>query len=76
MTGFKHNGIMISVENWSPIRKKPVLAVRFDGESHVYKVASFNDETTANWFCDIMAEFLGIKEEQANEPDSNLCRDL
>lgn len=61
-----HNGISISVENWKPWKKLPVLAVRIDGENAVYKVASFVNEETAKWFCEIIEEFadgLFIEEE-------------
>lgn len=45
-----------------PMRRKPVLAVSFEGESCLYKVASFNDETTFEWFVECLADAL----EQAN----------
>lgn len=57
MKGIKHNGVTVSVQDWSPWKKLPVLAVEFDGENKVYKVASFNSEETAKWFCDVMEEF-------------------
>lgn len=53
----KRNGITISVEDWSPWKKLPVLAVRIEDENKTYKVASFKDKETAEWFCDIMEEF-------------------
>ena len=56
MGGIKHNGIIITVEKWET-HKNPVLAVRFDGENRVYKVASFNSEETAHWFEEIAEEF-------------------
>ena len=55
----KRNGIIISVEDWSPLRKKPVLAVSFENENKTYKAASFNDKETAEWFCGVMEEFFG-----------------
>ena len=33
-----------------PMRKKPVMAVSFEDENCLYKVASFNDKATARWF--------------------------
>ena len=42
-----------------PLRKKPVIAVSFDGENAMYKVASFNSEKTAQWFLDCLEERLG-----------------
>lgn len=57
MKGIRHNGITVSVENWKPHWKLPVLAVRIDGENTVYKVASFTTEEVAKWFCEIMEEF-------------------
>ena len=57
MKGIRRNGITVSVEDWSPWKKRPVLAVRFDDENKVYKAASFKDKETAEWFCQIMEEF-------------------
>ena len=45
-----------------PLRKKPVLAVSFDDENCMYKVASFNDEKSFQWF----VECLGDALKQAN----------
>lgn len=45
-----------------PMRKKPVMAVSFDGENSQYKVASFNSRTTMQWF----VEHLGDALKQAN----------
>lgn len=56
MVGIKHNGVTISVQKWQT-HKNPVLAVQFDGENRVYKVASFNSEETAHWFEEIAEEF-------------------
>ncbi len=39
-----------------PGRKNPCLAVQIDGCT--YKVASFNDETTADWFIEILEEIV------------------
>ena len=41
-----------------PMRKKPVMAVSFEGENAMYKVASFNDEKTLNWFAECLDEAL------------------
>ena len=57
MTGIKHNGVTISVQNWKPWKKLPVLVVEFEGENRGYKVASFNSEETAKWFCEVCEEF-------------------
>lgn len=54
--GIKHNGVLVSVQKWES-HKLPVLAVQFDGENRIYKVASFNSEKTAHWFAEIMEEF-------------------
>ena len=56
MAEIKRNGIIVSVERWGS-HKLPVLAVKIEGESYVYKVASFNDEKSAHWFEEIMEEF-------------------
>ena len=41
-----------------PMRKKPVIAVSFDGENCQYKVASFNDEKTMRWFIECFDDAL------------------
>lgn len=56
MRGIKHNGVIVSVQRW-PSHKLPVLALQFENENSVYKVASFNSEDTAHWFEEIMEEF-------------------
>lgn len=38
-----------------PMRKKPVMAVSFEGENCQYKVASFNSEETMRWFVERLA---------------------
>ena len=67
MTGIKYNEVIVSVQRWES-HKLPVLAVQFENESRVYKVASFNGEDTAHWFEEIMEEFfkgLGVEEGEA-----------
>lgn len=39
-----------------PMRRKPVLAVSFEGEGRLYKVASFNDEVTFKWFIECLQD--------------------
>ena len=51
MNKITRNGITVSVQNWTPWKKLPVLAVSFEGENKAYKVASFNNAETAAWFC-------------------------
>lgn len=41
-----------------PMRKKPVMAVSFDGENCQCKVASFNNEKTMRWFIECLADAL------------------
>ena len=60
----KSNGIIVSVQDWSPWRKLPVLVVEFEGENRAYKVASFNSEATARWFLEVMGEFFAIRPTQ------------
>ena len=43
-----------------PMRKKPVIAVSFEGENAMYKVASFNSEETAQWFIECLEKRLGF----------------
>lgn len=54
----------VLIQKWNN-HKLPVLAVSFEGEDVIYKVASFNSEVTAQWFCDCLAEQLELKEEGA-----------
>ena len=61
----KHNGTTVAVE-MLPNKKLPALTVRFDGENCVYKVASFDSEKQARWFCEVMEEFFkDLAEEDA-----------
>lgn len=46
----------IGIENWKPIRKKPVLTVIKDNE-HI-KVASFNDKESADLFYNVLNDYL------------------
>lgn len=41
-----------------PMRKKPVMAVSFDGENCQYKVASFNSSDTMKWFIECLDDAL------------------
>lgn len=41
-----------------PERKKPVMAVSFDGENCLYKVASFNSAETMQWFVECLDDAL------------------
>lgn len=56
MVGIKHNGVILTIQKWES-HKLPVLAVQFEGENRIYKVASFNSIETANWFAEIAEEF-------------------
>lgn len=70
MKGIKHNGITVSVQDWSPWKKLPVLVVEFDGENTAYKVASFNNKQQAEWFCEVMEEFFkGLKKDNRSEQE-------
>lgn len=46
-------GIKICITHL-PCRKKPCLVVQID--NCIYKVASFNDEISADWFIEILEE--------------------
>ena len=58
MIAIKRNGITIGIEDWSPWKKLPVLTVRIENDNSTYKVASFNNKETAEWFIEIVEEFL------------------
>ena len=47
----------IHISMW-PTHKRPVLAVSFADEPEVYKVATFNSVTTADWFLEIISDRL------------------
>ena len=67
MAGIKHNGVCVFVQKWES-HKKPVLAVQFENENRIYKVASFNSIETADWFVEVMEEFFEglVSNEQNN----------
>ena len=67
ISGLKRNGISVRVETWE-CRKLPVLAVYVEKDNCAYKVASFNSEETARWFCEVMEEFFdGMTEKKKAE---------
>lgn len=73
LKGVRHNGVTVSVQDWSPRKKLPVLVVNVDGDNTSYKVASFKDKTTADWFCDVMEEFFkGLTEENRDGVDKTV----
>ena len=53
--------VEIVAESWAPMRKKPVLAI-MSGTTCV-KYASFNSEESAESFMNLLAQFVGAKEE-------------
>ena len=53
--GMELNDIAVVVEH-IPMRKKPCLMVKPQGENAWYKVASFNSEETADWFLTQMSK--------------------
>ena len=55
------NGVKICITHF-PNRKKPCLAVKID--NCIYKVASFNDETTADYFIQIVQDMFGERKEE------------
>lgn len=58
------NGIKMCITHL-PNRKKPCLAVQID--NCIYKVASFDNETTADWFIEIMEEMFVKGEEDVRK---------
>ena len=65
--GFKRNGVIVTVQKWDT-HKHPVLAVQFENENRIYKVASFNSIEIADWFVEVMEEFFEglVSNEQNN----------
>ena len=61
--GLRHNGVTVYVQSL-PSHKRPVLMVQI--ENCGYKVASFNNVKTANWFVEVMQEFFEglVKQEE------------
>ena len=41
-----------------PGKKRPVLALSFDGSRNYYRVATFDNEKAAQWFMEGLEEFL------------------
>lgn len=64
MVTLEKNGIKILITHL-PGRKKPCLVVQID--NCIYKVASFNDETTADWFIEILEEMFVKGEEDVRK---------
>ena len=61
MTGI-HKGDKGFVSMQMPERKKPCLAIK---EGNVFtKVASFNNEESAEWFMNFVAEMFNVKERE------------
>ena len=58
------NGIKMCITHL-PSRKKPCLAVQID--NCIYKVASFDNETTADWFIEILEEMFVKGEEDVRK---------
>lgn len=59
-TGIQHNGIIVAVEDL-PKTKNPSLTVYVDGDAEAYKVASFSSREDAEWFVEMMQEFLRVE---------------
>lgn len=57
--------IKIGAENWSPLRKKPVLAVTKGNCATKY--ASFNNVKAAEEFMNILCDFFGIERRGRDE---------
>lgn len=55
---YTRNGIGITITHMT-YRKKPCLAIEEKGG--IWKVASFNDEETAEWFMKKFEEWCGIE---------------
>ena len=51
----------ICIQKWDS-HKNPVLAVKFDDENVIYKVGSFNNVESAKWFCECIAERMGVRD--------------
>lgn len=61
MTGI-HKGDKGFMSMHMPERKKPCLAIK---EGNVFtKVASFNNEESAEWFMNFVAEMFNVKERE------------
>ena len=58
------NGIKMCITHL-PNRKKPCLAVQID--NCIYKVVSFDNETTADWFIEILEEMFVKGEEDVRK---------
>ena len=53
-----NNKIVIAIQTWET-HKKPVLAVFMADDNAWYKVASFNNMETADWFYGVMKLLIG-----------------
>lgn len=59
-TGIQHNGIIVAVEDL-PKTKNPSLVIYVDQDAEPYKVASFSSREDAEWFVEMMQEFLKVE---------------
>lgn len=50
-----------------PGKKRPVLALSFDGSRNYYRVATFDNERAAQWFMEVLEEFLQRFGEEVGE---------
>lgn len=55
------NSMNILLQKW-PKKKLPVLAVQFEGEADMYKVASFDSEEKMNWFIEVFKEACEVED--------------
>lgn len=63
---YRKNGIDIVITHF-PYRKKPCLAIREKGA--MWKVASFNDEETVEWFVEKFEKWCGIEGRKNDNAD-------
>lgn len=57
MNGISSNGICVFISKYGR-RKRPALCVTVENDNQIYKVASFDSDEKAEWFCQIMEEFI------------------
>jgi hypothetical protein len=78
-TSYQRNGIRFWIGRWTNVitgleYKRPVLAVKVDGDNTIYKLASFDSEEKAGWFVDLFGEYAAQESAEWVEGVCSECR--
>ena len=78
-TCYQRNGIRFWIGRWTNVitgfeYRRPVLAVKVDGDNAIYKLASFDSEEKADWFADLFGEYAAQESAEWVEGVCSECR--